>query len=95
MIESKMKCNNEENIKEIITQCLLELCDTSYIDPTSNLVRDIGLDSLGLVYFATSLEESFDILIADWEISNSENFSTIDKVTLFIKKKLKQRSEEG
>jgi acyl carrier protein len=55
------------------------------INPDSLLVDDLGLDSMGIVEFVTSIEEEFGIKIDDFEI---DNIKTLEDSTKLIQSKI-------
>ena len=73
-----------KDIKKIIADFVLELRDIKEIDYKSNLVRELSLDSLDLVFLATSIEETYGITIEDWEIANSAYFKSIESISGFV-----------
>lgn len=73
-----------EEVESIITSLVGELCNEAYINSTTNLINDLYLNSLDLVYLAASIEKLFGIVIEDWEISNSEFFSSINSISRFV-----------
>lgn len=73
-----------KDIKKIIADFVLELRDIKDIDYKSNLVRELSLDSLDLVFLATSIEETYGITIEDWEIANSAYFKSIESISEFV-----------
>jgi len=79
-----VKLESQKEIESVITKCVLELCDTDNINPKLNLVSDLYMDSLDLVYLASALEDIFEIRIEDWEIANSAFFSSIELIAKFI-----------
>lgn len=79
-----MQLESQEEIESVITKCVLELCEINNINTKLNLVSDLYMDSLDLVYLAAALEEIFGIRIEDWEIANSAYFSNIELIAKFI-----------
>ena len=72
-----------EKVKEI-------LCDQLDIDPEeitldTNIIDDLGADSLDLVDFVMSLEDEFDQEIPDEDI---ENIRTIGDIVSYIENSL-------
>lgn len=71
-----------EAIREHLSQRGIEATDVSY---QSDLVNDLGLDSLDTVELTLGLEERFGIEIPDTEI---EDVSTVGDAVTLIEKKL-------
>ncbi len=72
-----------EKVKEI-------LCDQLDVDPEeitldTNIIDDLGADSLDLVDFVMSLEDEFDQEIPDEDI---ENIKTIGDIVSYIENSL-------
>ena len=68
-----------EKVKEIIVEQLS--VDGENITEDTNLMEDLGIDSLDLYEMIISLEEEFDIEIAS---EDSENLKTIKDVITYI-----------
>ena len=78
-----MTLKTKEDIKEIVNRSLnniLKDCDDYF--GTSSFI-DIGMDSLDMIEFIMSIEESFDIDLDDDFILN--NIKTIDDFVDLIK----------
>ena len=56
--------------------------DASKFNMESKIVEDLGVNSIGLVYLAVSLEEEFDV---DMSNASLESFKTIKDVIDYIK----------
>jgi len=70
----------EDKVKKIIADKLS--VDEKDIVPTASFVEDLGADSLDLVELIMSMEEEFDIDIAD---EAAEKLSTYQDVLDYIK----------
>ena len=77
---------NEINckLKEIVELALGEIAVTA--DESSNLVTDLGLNSVGLLYVVIAVEDFFSIRFDDVSFGD---FQTVGDVVDYIEKKLK------
>ena len=60
----------------------------SEINPDTNLVKDLGIDSLDYAEIVMDFEQTFDIRIPD---EDAEKLSTIGAAVAYIKKKLQDK----
>jgi acyl carrier protein len=67
---------------EIVAEALS--VEVDQITPSSNLVDDLGADSLARVELVMQIEEEFDIEISD---SDSEKILTVQAIIDYINKK--------
>ncbi len=84
--------HNIESIKEIITNQILEInitIEKEDIDNEKGLISNGIVDSYGFVELTLFLEEKFNITFLKEEI-NDINFKSINTISTFILKKLKQ-----
>ena len=72
-----------EKVREILCE-LLDI-DVDEVTLDTDLVKDLGADSLDLVDFVTTLEDEFDKEIPDEEI---ENIKTVGDVVSYIENSL-------
>lgn len=72
-----------EKIKELLVEELSVNADD--ITPGSELINDLGINSLELADFVLLCEEKFDIVIEDDEV---QNFVTVADVTEYLSKKV-------
>ena len=72
-----------EKVREILCE-LLDI-DADEVTLDTDLVKDLGADSLDLVDFVTTLEDEFDKEIPDEEI---ENIKTVGDVVSYIENSL-------
>lgn len=68
-----------EKVIEIIAEQLG--VDADSITEESNLVEDLGADSLSVVDLIMSIEDEFGVQISDDEV---ENFHTVDQIVQYI-----------
>lgn len=76
----------------MVYQQLISICnavfdgeiDTSAITPEADLRADLGINSIGLLYMAMSIEETFGIKFANEDFSN---IRTVADVVVLIEKK--------
>ena len=73
-----------DRIKEIIVEQLGIDIDVNQITPDTDLVDDLGLDSLDMVELIMEFEDEFEIEIMDME---AEEIKTVQDVINCIKKK--------
>ena len=64
-----------EKVKELLVEKLG--VDESKVQPESDLIKDLGADSLDLVEMLLSLEENFGITISD---EQTENVKTVKDI---------------
>ena len=74
---------NEDKVKQIIADQLL--VDVDDVTPGSNLIDDLGADSLDVIELVMQFEEAFDIEIAD---EDAENIKTVKDVLDYIETKV-------
>ena len=79
--EGRLK--NEDKVKQIIADQLL--VDVDDVTPGSNLIDDLGADSLDVIELVMQFEDAFDIEIADEE---AENIKTVKDVLDYIETKV-------
>ncbi len=72
-----------EKIKELLVEELSVNADD--VTPGSELINDLGINSLELADFVLLCEEKFDIVIEDDEV---QNFVTVADVTEYLSKKV-------
>ena len=75
-----------ERLQEIISEQLG--IEKSEISLNSNIIDDIGADSLDMVEMLMNVEKEWDIVIDDSEISDIE---TMQDVVDFVEAKIKQK----
>ena len=77
------------NIQGIITDFIAEKyeVDRNMIDDNTNLVDQGVIDSFAYVEIATFLEKEYKIKISNEDI-NSQNFSTIQSIALFMQTRI-------
>lgn len=68
-----------EKVKKIICE-QFEL-DEDRVTPESNLISDLGADSLDVIDLAMSIEDEFDLEVPDDEI---DNIKTVGDIVKFI-----------
>lgn len=64
-------------------------CDAASVQPDSNLVLDLGADSLDSIELHMSLEEEFDILIPDAE---AEALATPAQIVAYLDGRVTNRT---
>ena len=77
-----------DQIKLILRDTLVLDDDVKQFDASSPLLGSVKeLDSVGLVSVLTALEEHFDIVLADDEVS-AEVFDTLGSLTEFVQQRI-------
>jgi len=79
--EGRLK--NEDKVKQIIADQFL--VDVDDVTPGSNLLDDLGADSLDVIELVMQFEDAFDIEIAD---EDAENIKTVKDVLDYIETKV-------
>ncbi|OAB42265.1 acyl carrier protein [Paenibacillus glacialis] len=57
----------------------------STLNPQTNIIQDVGLDSLQMINFVLAIEDSFDLEI-NYETFDYEHMSTIEAFASFLEK---------
>lgn len=70
-----------EKLKEIFKLVINRNADLSKITPESNIIKDLGVSSVGLIYLMVAIEETFDIDMSDVTFTT---FETINDVIKYI-----------
>lgn len=68
-----------DQVKESLADILS--CDADKIDMDTDLVRDLGVDSIDTVELIMAVEETYDITISD---KDAEDLKTVGDVVEFI-----------
>jgi len=68
-----------ETLKKIFRTVIDQNKDFSNIDENTNIIKDLGVNSVGLIYLLMAIEETYDIDMSD------VTFSTFEKVKDVIK----------
>ncbi len=76
----------KEKLGDILSMAISDAnIDISSIDESSNLVTDLGLNSVGVLYIVIAIEEFFNI---EFENVGFGDFKTFGDVVDYIEKKL-------
>ena len=87
-MENKMSDNKvQDQIKALIVEKVLVGVDPAEISNDSELVAELGLDSIQIIGLIGGLEEEFDIVLEDDDL-DFELFSTINNLAKLVKGKL-------
>ncbi|MBV1911520.1 MAG: hypothetical protein KUG78_19670 [Kangiellaceae bacterium] len=81
------KITTQERIKGLIVEKVLVGVDPNDIKNDSELVSELGLDSIQIIGLIGGLEEEFDIVLEDDDL-DFELFSTIDSLAKLVDAKL-------
>lgn len=74
-----------ENLKHIFQIIIHNDNDIQNKNPNELILSEIGINSIGLVYLAISIEETFNIDMSDVTFNS---FKTVDDVIQYIKGKI-------
>ena len=77
----------QDQIKALIIEKVLVGVDPAEISNDSELVAELGLDSIQIIGLIGGLEEEFDIVLEDDDL-DFELFSTINNLAKLVKGKL-------
>lgn len=72
-----------DQVKESLADILS--CDADKIDMDTDLVRDLGVDSIDTVELIMAVEETYDITISD---DDAQTLKTVSDVVEFIEERL-------
>lgn len=64
----------QEKLKEIFKTVIDANKDFTNVDENTNIVKDLGVNSVGLIYLLMAIEEVFDIDMSD------VSFNTFEKI---------------
>ena len=76
-----------EKLRNIFKLVNNKKIDTSNIRLESNIIKDLGLDSVGLIYMAIAIEKTFEIDMGNVTL---KTFETVNNVVKFIKERIEQ-----
>lgn len=80
----------DDSVLEKVIRLLAQCSHTNTtIQPSSQIISDLGLDSLAIIELAVALETEFGIEISDSEVADSTNFGSVERIALFVEKKMK------
>ena len=68
-----------ETLKKIFITVIDENKDFSNVSEETNIIKDLGVNSVGLIYLLMAIEETYDIDMSD------VTFSTFEKIGDVIK----------
>ncbi len=74
-----------DKLKDIFKRAVKNNGENSEYDENANLVTDLGLSSVGILYVAIAIEESFNLEFDDVGFSD---FQTVKDVVNYIEKKV-------
>ena len=78
----------QDRIKELIIEKVLVGVNPDEINNESQLVSELGLDSIQIIGLIGGLEEEFDIILEDDDL-DFELFSTINSLATLVENKIK------
>ena len=74
-----------EKLKNIFKLVIHNNVDLDKVTLESNIIKDLGVNSVGLVYLVVSIEEMFDV---DMSEITFNTFETVGDVVNFIKENI-------
>ena len=74
-----------EKLKEIFVLVVNRNADLSKTTMQDNIVNDLGVSSVGLIYLIVAIEETFDIDMSEVSLNS---FKTIEDVVKYIQGKM-------
>ena len=75
-----------ETLKKIFCTVIDENKDFSNVTEDTNIIKDLGVNSVGLIYLLMAIEETYDIDMSDVTFST---FEKIGDVILYIQEATK------
>ncbi len=74
-----------EKLKEVFKLVVNSETDLSVVTMDSNIVKDLGMSSIALVYLIIGMEEMFDVDMSDVSFNT---FETVGDVVKYIKESI-------
>lgn len=68
-----------EKLKEVFKLVVNSETDLSVVTMDSNIVKDLGMSSIALVYLIVGIEEMFDVDMSDVSFNTFENVGDVVK----------------
>jgi len=93
-VSKARKIERQETIKrlaEILEPWVPETRLLDELEEQTNLIADLGLDSVGLLQVILTVEKDFGIVIDEREL-DAETFSAVGNLVSFIEKKLNENN---
>lgn len=75
-----------EKLKEIFKMVVSSKVDLSKVTYDNDIVRDLGINSVGVLYMAIAIEKVFNVDMTQTSITS---FNTVGDVVSFIEEKTK------
>lgn len=75
-----------EKLKEIFKMVVSSKVDLSKVTYENDIVRDLGINSVGVLYMAIAIEKVFNV---DMTQTSVTSFNTVGDVVSFIEEKTK------
>ncbi len=75
-----------EKLKEIFKMVVSSKVDLSEVTYDNDIVRDLGINSVGVLYMAIAIEKVFNVDMTQTSITS---FNTVGDVVSFIEEKTK------
>ena len=73
-----------EELKKIFVLVVNRGADVDKVTLDANIVNDLGVSSVGLIYLMVAIEEQFSIVMSD---ASFNSFETVSDVVNYIKNK--------
>ncbi|MFC4101448.1 acyl carrier protein [Paenibacillus xanthanilyticus] len=86
---NEMKTDTIETIKRVLAEVRKNPDLAAAMTPSTDIVNDIGLDSLQMITFILSLEDAFSLEI-DFETFDFDHLASIAKLSDYIAGRMKE-----
>ena len=77
------RCEILEKLKEVFKMVVSTKVDSSKLQEDSNIIQDLGVNSIGILYMAIAIEKTFNVDMTQTSISS---FKTVKDVIDYIEK---------
>lgn len=77
------RCEILEKLKEVFKMVVSTKVDASKLQEDSNIIQDLGVNSIGILYMAIAIEKTFNVDMTQTSISS---FKTVKDVIDYIEK---------
>lgn len=77
------RCEILEKLKEVFKMVVSTKVDSSKLQEESNIIQDLGVNSIGILYMAIAIEKTFNVDMTQTSISS---FKTVKDVIDYIEK---------
>lgn len=77
------RCEILEKLKEVFKMVVSTKVDSGKLQEDSNIIQDLGVNSIGILYMAIAIEKTFNVDMTQTSISS---FKTVKDVIDYIEK---------